>query len=180
MGSSSRLTVLGQLGQKGCLHANGILLLQSAWSSDCSCLLVFHELKSSFGTRLISRSTARLCFSAHWSWWASWENSRTHCGSSGMASHFAARNRQGKIKWEMNGGLFTFQETTKNSRKKRSNHNKGKRNAWKNPSYHNFKLGLLLNLATNCIIHNNIGMFDWFPCGFVLWQSFESRLEHFL
>lgn len=68
VGSSSRLTVLGQLGCKGCLHANGLLLLQSAWSSDRSCLLVFHELKSSFGTRLISRSTARHCVLAHWSW----------------------------------------------------------------------------------------------------------------
>lgn len=28
------------------------------------------------------------------------------------------------------------------------------------PSRHNFKSGHLLNLATRCIIHNNIGMFD--------------------
>ena len=30
-----------------------------------------------------------------------------------------------------------------------------------------FKWSPLLNLAINCIINNNIGMLDLFPCGFL-------------
>lgn len=84
MGSSSRLTVLCRLGWKGCPHANGSLLLQSAPRADRPCLLVFHTLKSSSGTRLSSRSTARLAFSLTEASGLP-ENGRTNCISSGIS-----------------------------------------------------------------------------------------------